>query len=191
MHRYAWDKRNPMACAANMAYSLQQLTQWDHALCIRVNRASGNRVARDTFRAVSWLGNGIFWYALILALLLAFRTDAVPAVAHMIVAGLVCTLLYKWLKHKTSRPRPYQVHHEIVCSTQPLDQFSFPSGHTLHAVAFSIVAIAYYPPLVWLLLPFSLLTASSRVVLGLHYPSDVLAGAFIGTLIAGSVLTLI
>jgi undecaprenyl-diphosphatase len=58
-------------------------------------------------------------------------------------------------------------------------------------VAFSIVAIAYYPPLVWLLLPFSLLTASSRVVLGLHYPSDVLAGAFAGTLIAGSVLALI
>jgi len=174
-----------------MAYSLQRLTQWDRALCIRVNRVSGNRLARDTFRAVSWLGNGIFWYALILAMLLALGRDAVPAVAHMIGTGLVCTLLYKWLKHKTSRPRPYQVHCEIVCTTQPLDQFSFPSGHTLHAVAFSIIAIAYYPPLVWLLLPFSLLTASSRVVLGLHYPSDVLAGALAGTLIAGSVLVLI
>jgi undecaprenyl-diphosphatase len=174
-----------------MANSLQRLTQWDRAVCIRVNRASGNHFTRELFLAVSWLGNGIFWYALILALLLAFRADAVPAVAHMITTGIICTLLYKLLKHTTSRPRPYQAHREIVCSAQPLDQFSFPSGHTLHAVAFSIVAIAYYPALVWLLLPFSLLTASSRVVLGLHYPSDVLAGAFVGTLIAGSVLALL
>jgi undecaprenyl-diphosphatase len=171
-----------------MASSLQRLTQWDHAICIRFNRASGNRLTRELFLAISWLGNGVFWYALILALLLVFRMDAVPAVAHMITTGLICTLLYKWLKHKTSRPRPYQVHREIVCSAQPLDQFSFPSGHTLHAVAFSIIAIAYYPALVWVLLPFSLLTASSRVVLGLHYPSDVLAGAFAGTVIAGSLL---
>ncbi len=67
---------------------------------------------------------------------------------------------------------------------EPLDAFSFPSGHTLHAVAFSIVAIAYYPALAWVLVPFSLLVAMSRLVLGLHYPSDVLAGAALGALIA-------
>ena len=120
-----------------------------------------------------------------LALLLAFRSEAVPAVMHMIVAGLISTLLYKWLKRKTSRPRPYQIHCDIVCSATPLDQFSFPSGHTLHAVAFSMVAIAYYPALIVLLLPFCLLVAASRVILGLHYPSDVLAGALVGMLIAG------
>ncbi|HET7766673.1 MAG TPA: phosphatase PAP2 family protein, partial [Burkholderiales bacterium] len=60
----------------------------------------------------------------------------------------------------------------------------FPSGHTLHAVAFSMVAISFYPALAWLLVPFTLLVASSRVVLGLHYPSDVLAGAALGAIIA-------
>jgi undecaprenyl-diphosphatase len=172
----------------NMPYSLQRLSHLDQMLCIRFNRASRNRLTRDAFRLVSRLGDGIFWYALMLALLLAFRSEAVPAVMHMVGAGVICTLLYKWLKRKTSRPRPYQVHSDVVCSATPLDAFSFPSGHTLHAVSFSIVAITYFPWLIGLLLPFSILTASSRVILGLHYPSDVLAGALIGTLVSACVI---
>jgi len=50
---------------------------------------------------------------------------------------------------------------------------------------FSIIAISYYPQLSVILLPFTIMVALSRVVLGLHYPSDVLAGALIGSAIAG------
>jgi undecaprenyl-diphosphatase len=67
----------------------------------------------------------------------------------------------------------------------PLDQHSFPSGHTLHAVAFSTIAVTEFHTLAWLLVPFTFLVALSRVILGLHYPSDVLAGAIIGALVAG------
>lgn len=66
----------------------------------------------------------------------------------------------------------------------PLDEFSFPSGHTLHAVAFTAVACAWYTPLALLLVPYALLVAASRVVLGLHYPSDVLAAIAIGGVLA-------
>ena len=172
----------------NIPYPIQLLNQWDQTLCIRVNRASRNRFMRAGFGAISELGDGVFWYGLMLAMLLAFRAEAVPAVMHMIVTGLVCTTLYKLLKRKTARPRPYQIHSDIICSATPLDQFSFPSGHTLHAVAFSVVAVAYFPMLAWLLLPFTLLVAASRVILGLHYPSDVLAGALVGLIIADTVL---
>ena len=58
---------------------------------------------------------------------------------------------------------------------------AFPSGHTLHAVAFTLVALAHYPVLAWLLMPFTASVAVSRVVLGLHYPSDVLAATAIGS----------
>jgi undecaprenyl-diphosphatase len=68
----------------------------------------------------------------------------------------------------------------------PLDQFSFPSGHTLHAVSFSILMVAHCPQLAWLVVPFALAVAASRLVLGLHYPSDVLAGAALGALIAAA-----
>ena len=174
-----------------MAYSMDGLVELDRVWCLRLNRASRFRSLRRLFRTVSRLGDGVFWYALMLALLVVYRAGAVPAVLHMIVTGVVCTLLYKWLKQATLRPRPFQVECDVVCAAAPLDRFSFPSGHTLHAMAFSVVAVAYYPALVVLLLPFTLMIAASRVVLGLHYPSDVFAGAAIGTLIAGGSLALL
>jgi undecaprenyl-diphosphatase len=100
-------------------------------------------------------------------------------------------LLYKWLKSRTSRPRPYQARTAIRRGADPLDNFSFPSGHTLHAASFSILAIAYFPPAAWLCLPFAALVAASRLVLGLHYPTDVLAGAAIGAALAFGSLALI
>ena len=69
----------------------------------------------------------------------------------------------------------------IVAGTRALDRYSFPSGHTLHATSFSILAIDAFPQLGWLCAPFAVLVAISRVILGLHYPTDVAAGAVIGT----------
>jgi undecaprenyl-diphosphatase len=99
--------------------------------------------------------------------------------------------LYKILKRWTRRPRPFASDVRIRAWVAPLDEFSFPSGHTLHAVAFSIVAIAHYPMLATVLVPFTACVAVSRVVLGLHYPSDVLAAIGIGSTLAALSLWLI
>ena len=92
------------------------------------------------------------------------------------------------LKSSTTRERPYRTLRDVRAAIDPLDAFSFPSGHTLHAVAFTVVAVSAFPLLAWVFVPFTLLVALSRVVLGLHYPSDVLAGAGIGALVAQAVL---
>jgi membrane-associated phospholipid phosphatase len=99
-------------------------------------RAIRFRALLHLFRAVSWLGDGIFWYSLMLALLLAHGATAAMPVLHVAGTGIVCTLLYRLLKKGTLRPRPYQVHAHIAAGSVPLDKFSFPSGHTLHAVGF-------------------------------------------------------
>ena len=117
-------------------------------------------------------------------ILLLHGTEGLTSVIHMALAGLSGTLLYKWLKGKTLRPRPYEVHQDIWLAGTPLDKFSFPSGHTLHAVVFSLVAIGYYPQIAIIVVPFAVMVGLSRVVLGLHYPSDVVAGALIGATIA-------
>ena len=157
---------------------------WDARLCVAMNRALRYGAVRPFLRAVSWLGDGIFWYSLMLALLLAQGDAAAPVVLHMVLVGALCTATYKLLKRRTLRPRPYEALLTVAPGARPLDAFSFPSGHTLHAVGFSIVALTYCPALAALLVPFALLTAVSRVVLGLHYPTDVLAGAAIGAAIA-------
>jgi undecaprenyl-diphosphatase len=170
----------------NLRFSqpLERIVRWDGALALRLNRVACRGWVRAPFHVVSRLGDGVFWYALMLALLLRLQEEAVTVVLHMIVAGLTCTVLYKWLKTKTLRARPYETSPGIVMFVAPLDRFSFPSGHTLHAVAFTLVALEYYPSLAWLTVPFTVLVAASRVALGLHYPSDVLAGAALGAVVA-------
>lgn len=166
--------------------TLHHLRRCDEWLCVRMNAALRYAALLHFFRAVSWLGNGIFWYALMLAVLVQNGREAVQPVLHMIFVGMVCTATYSMVKRGTVRRRPYETMAAIAAGAHPLDAFSFPSGHTLHAVAFTMVASFYYPALGQLLAAFTLLTAASRVVLGLHYPSDVLAGAAIGCLIAGA-----
>ncbi len=168
--------------------SWQWMGEYEAGLTQRFNRVERYPAVVQVFRVISRLGDGVFWYMLMAAMYLFAGKSALPVVLQMIAAGLTATLIYKWLKHKTLRPRPHQQFGHIHCLTAPLDRFSFPSGHTLHAVTFSLVAIYYYPALAWLLVPFTLAVAASRLILGLHYPTDVLAGFVLGAAVASASL---
>lgn len=163
---------------------LTRLKAWENRLALRFNRPNRRGAISALFGAVSNVGDGLFWYGLMAAMLVAEGPAALKPVLVMIATGAACTFAYRWLKSTTSRERPCRQHPGIQVTTLPLDYFSFPSGHTLHAVCFSVVAMSYYPTLGWLLLPFTLLVAASRLILGLHYLSDVIAGALIGGTIA-------
>ena len=167
-----------------IANHLSRVLRLDSALCVSVSHTSQYMLIRNWFRLISRLGDGVFWYALMAAILLTQQQSGLLPVLHMAMVGLTGTLLYKWLKRKTHRPRPAQVHQDVWVTGKPLDYFSFPSGHTLHAAVFSVIALFYYPYLAFILVPFAMMVAMSRVVLGLHYPSDVLAGGTIGYLLA-------
>ncbi|MDG2524807.1 phosphatase PAP2 family protein [Stenotrophomonas sp. HITSZ_GD] len=155
-------------------------TRW----CRRANLLCRRSPVRRFFSTISRLGDGVFWYALMGLLVIVDGMDGVRASAHMAATGVIALTLYKALKRWTRRPRPYAADLRIRAWVAPLDEFSFPSGHTLHAVSFSIVALAYYPWLAPVVVPFSACVALSRVVLGLHYPSDVLAATAIGSALA-------
>ena len=163
----------------------ERIALHDAGWCLRTNRWCARAGVLRYFALVSRLGDGVFWYALVLGLVVAGGAQGAKAAAHMAATGLASLLLYKLLKRWTRRPRPFASDVRIRAWVAPLDEFSFPSGHTLHAVAFTLVALAYVPALAWLLIPFSASVAASRVVLGLHYPSDVLAATAIGSGLAG------
>ena len=165
---------------------LARETRW----CRRANHYCRHRRVRTLFALISRLGDGVFWYVLMAALVLADGMDGLRASAHMAATGVAALTLYKALKRWTRRPRPFRQHDGIVAHIPPLDEFSFPSGHTLHAVSFTTVALAWLPWLWPLLLPFTALVAVSRVMLGLHYPSDVLVAIALGCGIGQAVLAL-
>ncbi|MBK1648748.1 phosphatase PAP2 family protein [Rhabdochromatium marinum] len=159
----------------------QRLSDYDAYWCqLWHHRSSQYWLMQRGFAIVSRLGDGVFWYALIAFFVLFDGLDGLQAGLHMLATNAVGLALYKSLKHGTRRKRPCDADIGIRAVIAPLDRYSFPSGHTLHAVAFSTVALYYYPHLAWLLVPLTLLIAASRVVLGLHYPSDVLMATGIG-----------
>lgn len=153
-------------------------------VCLYANAAARRRAVRALFKSVSRLGDGVIWYVLMALMPLIDPERGVYIAAQMLVAGAVGLLAYKLLKRKLVRERPFIGLIGIECVMPPLDRYSFPSGHTLHAVLFTTIAVSHVPGLAVFLLPFATLVAMSRVVLGLHYPSDVLVGALIGLVLA-------
>jgi undecaprenyl-diphosphatase len=157
----------------------------EQRLCMLANSAARRRAVRALFQTVSRLGDGMLWYVLMGLMPLWHGMAGVAIALEMLSAGAVGLLLYKLLKHRLVRERPFIGLIGVECAMPPLDRYSFPSGHTLHAVTFTLIAIRYVPELAIVLVPFTVLVAASRVVLGLHYPSDVIAGAVLGWCIAG------
>ena len=164
----------------NLPSHLERFNHLDLTLCLQFNRLAHFPVWCRTCRVISRACNGIFWYSLMAFMVAVYGYAALPTVGRMILASLLGLVIYNFLKIHTSRPRPCEVYASVSAAAPALDRFNFPSGHTLHAVSFSLVACSAYPQLAPLLYLFTALVAISRPVLGLHYPSDVLAGAVIG-----------
>ena len=161
----------------------------EQSICLRINDTSRHVAVRRFFVVISRLGDGAFWF-LLMTVLAVSAADGPRIAAQMAATGLAGLVIYKQLKVRLVRKRPYISHAGIFLGATPLDHYSFPSGHTLYAVTVSMIAVAHLPGLAVVLAPFSLLIAASRVVLGLHYPTDVVAGAIIGTALATASLSI-
>ena len=159
----------------------ERLTASESDWCLRANGLCARHRLRSLLATISWLGNGAFWYVAMAAMAIFGGRTGMFASLHLAATGVLALALYRRLKRWTRRPRPFAMDARIRAWTAPLDEFSFPSGHTMHAVAFTVITLAYYPYLAWLFIPFTACVAASRVLLGLHYPSDVLAAIAIGT----------
>src|SRR6266568_3849715 len=139
----------------------------DHRLMRRMNRWRAPRWIRIWMIAATRMGDGWIWYGLGL-MLLAYggpqRFSAIGAAGSAAVLGI---FVFKALKRLSQRPRPCQIEPHCWSRVLPPDQFSFPSGHTM--TAFSI--------------------AVARIVLGMHFLSDVLAGVVMGVALGCASIT--
>jgi undecaprenyl-diphosphatase len=170
--------------------SLRQLPSWpdrqllwierERSFALWMHGASARPWVVLWLNIVSRLGDGWMWYAVILALPWLDHKTGTTCAIRMAAVGAVNLLIYLIIKRSIRRPRPYRTCPGIRACARSLDEHSFPSGHTLHSVSFGLILVVYYPALAWLIWPFVALIAVSRVILGLHYPSDVVVGALVG-----------
>jgi undecaprenyl-diphosphatase len=138
-------------------------------------------------RGATRLGDGWFYAVAALGLLLAGRR-ALPVLAAAALSAAFANSLIVVLKRRFRRSRPCEAGHPAYGVRPPeyfaFDEFSFPSGHALNAFAVSTVLALQFPLAAPLFALVAASIAASRVVMGLHYLSDVVVGAGIGSAIA-------
>lgn len=134
------------------------------------------RVARIS----SYSANGPF-YVLAGAIFIAYGHWAL---VQILISGFIAERGFYFLfKAYFKRNRPPQAIPGYRSVIEPSDQFSFPSGHTSAAFLVCWAIVFVYPSSVWLMLPWATSVGISRVILGVHFPTDTLAGAALGSCI--------
>jgi undecaprenyl-diphosphatase len=136
-------------------------------------------------------GDGWLWYAMGIIILLFGGPERFAAVSTSAVAAGLGIAAFLFLKKRTNRKRPCAIEPHCWAKLLPPDRFSFPSGHTITAFAIALSLAAFYPSLLPGLLFCAASIALSRILLGMHFLSDVLAGALIGSGLACGVTWLV
>ncbi len=135
-------------------------------------------------KAITFLGNaGWFWIALglVLSLIPKTRKIGLTVCLALILDLVLCNLT---LKPLVARTRPYDIVEGINLIIPKPSDFSFPSGHSAASFAGAAAVFAYNKKYGFGLLALAALIAFSRLYLYVHFPTDVLAGALVGSFCA-------
>lgn len=159
---------------------LNTLQHYDtQAFLSLVNRQVNVPLCR-LFRPISKSGDGI-WYLLILIAVAGHEGIEHRFVQAVLIGFLIERTFYVILKHSFKRNRPQAALNNFTSYIVPHDQFSFPSGHTSGAFLMATLGGIFWPLLMVPLFIWAACVGFSRVLLGVHFPGDVLVGAALGT----------
>ena len=152
----------------------------DHRVVRRLNRWRAPRWLRIWMLWSTRLGDGWIWYSVGITLLLFGGDLRFIAFAASATAEAATLVLFRAMKKASKRKRPCHLEAHCWSNILPPDQFSFPSGHSMSAFAIAIPLCIFYPELQAALLVLSVSIAVSRVILGMHFVSDVVVGSLLG-----------
>ena len=158
----------------------------DRQLLLLINHFPHNLFINNFFLFFSVTGYfGIFWFVLTLVLFMFDGLDNRKEMLALLFAVLINFILVELiLKNIFIRVRPENAFtKEVIQIMSGSNDYSFPSGHATIAFAAAYILSRQRKKLSWLFYLLAFFVAISRVYLGKHYPSDVLAGAILGLLI--------
>lgn len=159
---------------------INRVTDWDVRFFSTIFRLNMRHLFTRSMRWLSRSGDG-YLYGGVAAGICLFMPDVFPGfIKAGIIAYTVELSLYKIIKARVRRPRPFEVLAGIENSIIPSDTFSFPSGHTAAAFVMAVLLACWFPLLSVPLFLWAGLVGFSRVYLGVHYPTDILAGMVLG-----------
>jgi undecaprenyl-diphosphatase len=162
---------------------LSLVVDGDHRIIRRVSRWNPPRPVRAGVLWATYAGNGWLW-CLLGAAILAFGGDLrLAAFGAGVTAAVAAVSLFRILKPMAARARPCALYVHCWAELLPPDQFSFPSGHSMTAFAICVPLGLFYPALLAGLLLCAASVAASRVLLGMHFLSDVVAGSALGAIL--------
>lgn len=134
-------------------------------------------------RYISRTADG-YLYLLLILLLLVNEGLQSPFLQTLLMAFMIERPIYFVLKNGFKRNRPQVALKDFHSLVTPSDQFSFPSGHTSAAFMVATLCGFFMPALMIPLLVWAALVGFSRVVLGVHFPTDTLVGMGLGVSVA-------
>ena len=162
---------------------LYSIHKYDVFIFTWLTNARMHTTLTTTGRYISKTGDGSLY--LIIAGLLYWREgfDS-PFLQALLLAFLIERPIYFVLKNGLRRNRPQAALQNFHSIITPSDKFSFPSGHTSAAFMMATLLGYYLPSLLIILYCWAALIGFSRVVLGVHFPTDTMVGALLGISIA-------
>lgn len=132
------------------------------------------------FKWVSKTGDGYVYLAVGLILWAFEPNDGEIFLYTALLAYALELPIYMVLKKLFKRQRPCDLHKDFKAHLKPSDEFSLPSGHTAAAFLMASLIAYFYPSAALLVYSWASVIGLSRVMLGVHYPSDIFAGAVLG-----------
>ena len=162
---------------------LQFISTGDHRLMRRVNSWPAPPWVQTWMIAATRGGDGWLWAIMAVVVVMFGGPERWRAMAAGGTAAGAGCLVFLCVKRWACRKRPCSIAEHCWARLLPPDQFSFPSGHSIVAFAIAAPVIQFYPDFTGAILFTAASIAASRIVLGMHFLSDVVAGSVIGALL--------